>query len=95
MKTPILFASVDPLKEPEKEGELGAWSIYDKIPAEERVNKIEKWDSDAEFIADQLSNGILDNGDRESKSSKTLSVLLYAQQHSNYCAAATRQMLVY
>ena len=89
----IYLSSVVPLKEPEKEGELGAWSIYDKIPAEERANGIEKWDSDAEFIADQLSNGILDNGDRGSRGSKTLSVPLYAQQYSNYCTAATGQMI--
>ncbi|HIH96294.1 MAG TPA: hypothetical protein HA348_02180 [Thermoplasmata archaeon] len=89
----VYSASVVPLKEPEKEGELGAWSIYDKLSAEERAKGIEKWDSDAEFIADQLSNGILDNGDRGSRGSKTLSVPLYAQQYSNYCAAATGQMI--
>jgi len=86
----VYSASVVPLKEPKTEGELGAWSIYDKLSAEERAKGIEKWDSDAEFIADQLSTGIVDIG---SRGSKTLSVPLYAQQYSNYCAAATGQMI--
>jgi hypothetical protein len=89
----VYLSSVVPLKEPKKEGELGAWSIYDKISAKERAKGIEKWDSDAEFIADQSSTGILDKGDRGSRGSKTLSVQLYAQQYSNYCAAATGQMI--
>ena len=89
----VYLPSVVPLKEPKKEGEVGAWSIYDKLSAEERAKRIEKWDSDARFIADQLSTGILDNGDRGSRGSKTLSVPLYAQQYSNYCAAATGQMI--
>jgi len=77
----VYLSLVVPLKEPEKEGELGAWSIYDKLSTEERAKGIEKWDSDAEFIADQLSTGILDKGDRGSRGSKTLSVQLYAQQY--------------
>ena len=85
----VYSASVVPLKEPKTEGELGAWSIYDKLSAEERAKRIEKWDSDAEFIADQLSTGIV----RGSRSTKTLSVPLYAQDYSNYCAAATGQMI--
>jgi hypothetical protein len=37
------LSSVVPLKEPKEEGELGAWSIYDKIPAEERAERVEQW----------------------------------------------------
>lgn len=81
----VYLSSVVPLKEPKKEGELGAWSIYDKLPAEERAKGIEKWNSDAESVADQSLIGIL--------GSKTLSVPLYAQQYSNYCAAAVGQMI--
>ena len=38
----VYSSSVVPLKEPEMEGELGAWSVYDKIPAEERAERVER-----------------------------------------------------
>jgi hypothetical protein len=46
----VYFSSVVPLKEPKEEGELGAWSIYDKIPAEERAKRIEQWNEVAKHV---------------------------------------------
>jgi len=43
-------SSVVPLKEPKEEGELGAWSIYDKIPAEERAERVEQWNEVAKHV---------------------------------------------
>lgn len=39
-----------PLKEPENEGDFGAWSLYDKIPAGERANMVENWNEYASNI---------------------------------------------
>jgi len=86
----IYLSSVVPLKEPKKEGELGAWSIYDKLSAEERANRVEKWNSDAESVADQSVNG---NSAKRDRGSKTLSVTLHAQLTPWYCAPATGQMI--
>ena len=46
----IYTSSVVPLKEPEMEGELGVWSMYDKITDEERAERIEKWNGVAEYV---------------------------------------------
>ncbi|KAF5426355.1 MAG: hypothetical protein C5S41_02685 [Candidatus Methanomarinus sp.] len=39
-----------PLKEPKNEGDFGAWSLYDKIPAEERGKMVENWNEYARNI---------------------------------------------
>ena len=98
----IYASSVVPLKEPEKEGELGAWSIYGKLSAEERAERVEKWNSDAKFVnAHQISENpgaitdqsLNDYSDRGSRGSFYLYVPLYAQLTSYWCAPATGQMI--
>ncbi|MFV9631823.1 MAG: hypothetical protein ACNYWM_12240 [Methanosarcinales archaeon] len=39
-----------PLKEPKNEGDFGAWSLYDKIPAGERGKMVENWNEYARNI---------------------------------------------
>ncbi len=39
-----------PLKEPINEGDFGAWSLYDKIPAGERSKMVENWNEYARNI---------------------------------------------
>ena len=74
-------SSIVPLKEPTKEGELGAWSIYDKIPVEERAERIENWNSGKS------------KGNSDDKGEKTLSVRLYRQLTSYTCAPTTGKMI--
>jgi hypothetical protein len=38
------------LKEPKNEGDFGAWSLYDKIPAGERAKMVENWNGYARNI---------------------------------------------
>ncbi|MDY6931266.1 MAG: C39 family peptidase [Halobacteriota archaeon] len=76
--------SVVPLKEPKKDGDIGAWSIYDKIPDKERAEMVKNWN--------ELQK-ITTMGGKSTRGSKTLSVTKYAQEYSNWCAAATGQMI--
>ncbi len=52
-KTVIIdtYTSIEvPLKEPKNEGDFGAWSLYDKIPAGERAKMVENWNGYARNI---------------------------------------------
>ena len=85
-KTVILdtyTSSEVPLKETKKDGDIGAWSIYDKIPDKERAEMVQNWNELQKISATGKST----------RGSKTLSVQLYAQEYSNWCAAAVGQMI--
>ena len=86
-------SSMIPLKEPEMEGESGVWSIYDKLSAEERAERVEKWSNAAKFVADYSVNGNSAKEDEGDRGSKTLSVSKHAQLLPWYCAPATGQMI--
>ncbi|MDY6965414.1 MAG: hypothetical protein SVM80_05510 [Halobacteriota archaeon] len=46
----IYTSTVVPLRESEMEGDLGAWSLYDKIPDEEVTKRVEQWNEVAERV---------------------------------------------
>jgi hypothetical protein len=82
---------VVPLKPPKNDGDSGVWSLYDEIPVEKRVKMVENWNkNERKIITKQLST--MDISPKGS-TSKTLKVKLYAQEESNWCAAATGQMI--
>jgi hypothetical protein len=62
-------SSIVPLNEPVMEGESGVWSIYDRLSVEERVERLDKWDSAAKFVANHSVNSSLDAEQKETTDS--------------------------
>ena len=74
------------------------YSIYERIPAAEKVNRISAWEENNKkfsgLAANKSSTGITSsNLQATTQSMNVLNVNLFAQQQSNYCAPAVGQMI--
>jgi|LGOV01.1.fsa_nt_gb hypothetical protein len=84
-----------PLRQPKNEGDSGVWSLYDEIPVEKRVEMIENWNENRRKITTKRPStmGISPKYITIMSSKKTLDVPFHCQEESNWCAAATGQMI--
>jgi hypothetical protein len=74
------------------EKEPSIWSVYDSISEEEAEENVDKWEMSAEIV--QATEKPYSSMQKNSKAPyKKLSVPLYGQEESNYCAPATAQMI--
>jgi hypothetical protein len=86
---------VVPFKQPKNEGDSGVWSLYDEISVEKRVEMIENWNENRRIITTKRPS-TMDISPKYitiMSSKKTLDVPFHCQEESNWCAAATGQMI--
>ncbi len=74
------------------------YSVYDRIPAEEKVNRISAWEENnkkfSNLTANISSTGI--TGSHPQATTQSLNILnvqLYAQEQNNYCAPVVGKMI--
>ena len=108
-KKPIDILVVDAAEYQEVEKEKEMWSMYGQIPQKERVDRIEQWETELTMqerikkLAGEVNAVILSKIPYETTAkianflwsgSKILPVTTHGQQHSDWCAVATGQMLL-